>query len=140
MPICLCEYCQKPFNSVSGQKICAACSKEIDEVFTSVRKYIYSTNEQITVAKLVEELGVPEKAVEYLLRQRRLTFGPHQGETGKCRVCGASTSGSALCDKCRAAFSESMKNFAPKDVQRERNTPTGNFKNVHPLMRRDDKD
>ena len=140
MPICVCEYCQNPFNSISGQKICADCSKEIDEVFTTVRKYIYSTSEQVTVAKLVEELDVPEKAVEYLLRQRRLTFGPHQGETGKCSVCGASTYGTALCHKCQAAFSDSMKNFVPKDVQRKQSTSTGYSKQVNPLMRRDDKD
>ena len=140
MPICLCEYCQNPFNSVSGQKICPGCSKEIDEVFTRVRKYMYSTKEQVTVAKLVEELEVSEKAVNYLIRQRRLTFGSHQGGNGKCRVCGAATNGYTLCDKCRASFSESMKNFASENVSRKQNSPTGNNSKYKPLTKRDDKD
>ena len=140
MALCQCEYCENVFNSLSGQKICPRCAKEIDEVFVRVRKYMYSTKEQVTAAKLVEELEVPEKAVSYLIRERRLTFGPRIEGSGRCRVCGAATSGQALCAKCRASFSESMKEFSKEETRRRQNTFTGNFKYVYPLIRRDDKD
>lgn len=140
MAYCQCEYCENLFNSLSGQKICPRCSKEIDEVFVRVRKYMYSTDEQVTVAKLVAELDVPEKAVNYLIREKRLTFGPRLMTSGKCRVCGAPTSGQALCDKCRATFTESMKSFAAEETPRRQNAPSGSFRYVYPLIKREDQD
>jgi predicted amidophosphoribosyltransferase len=138
MSLCQCEYCQKVFNNVGGQKICPACAKEIDEVFARVRKYMYSTSEQVTVTKLVEELGVSEKAVNFLIKEHRLTFGPRVKGGGRCRVCGAPTDGQALCKKCQAAFSESMKEFKAEDARRKQDSTAGKFAN--PMVRRHDQD
>jgi uncharacterized protein (UPF0212 family) len=121
MALCECEYCQNIFNGAGGQKICPNCTKMLDGVFAQARKFMYSTHEKVTVEKLVTELDVPEKAIEYLIRQKRLVIEPRGNGSGRCRICGAPTDGQALCEKCRSVVSSSMQKLeAEKEEKLQR--------------------
>jgi len=119
MALTQCEYCQNVFDNRTGQKICPACTKEIDGVFNRVRKYMYSTDERVTATKLVEELDVPERALDYLIQDGRLILEPHSLNSGKCRVCGAPTDGHSLCSRCKASFSANMKTFEQENLRKQ---------------------
>jgi len=132
MPLFQCEYCGNVFNNVTGQKICPNCSKELDGIFTRIRKYMYSTEELVTAAKLVEELGVSEKAVEYLIRDERLILNRSVKTVGRCKICGAPTSGDSLCEKCRKKFTEGMQKYREEKNQKTERQRSGS---VTPLAR-----
>ena len=121
MALCECEYCHNIFNGANGQKICPDCSKMLDGVFARARKFMYSTHDRVTMEKLVEELDVPEKAIECLIKQKRLVLEPRGTSAGKCRICGAPTDGQSLCDKCRSVVSSSMQKLeAEKEEKMQR--------------------
>lgn len=136
MALCECEYCQNIFNGADGQKICPQCSKMLDGVFARARKFMYSTHERVTVEKLVEELGVPEKAVEYLIREKRLMIEPRGSGTGRCRICGAPTAeGQILCEKCRSTVSASVQELtAERERKKQREQErTGSGRGIKPM-------
>lgn len=135
MPLCECEYCQNVFNSVSGQKICPQCAKEIDEIFARIRKHMYSTSERVTAADLVEELDVSEKAVEYLIREGRLILDRSGKPVGKCRLCGAPTIGDSLCGECRKKFTEGVQKYREEKSQTKSVEPKKTGGSTSPLAR-----
>lgn len=105
-----CALCGKLFSG-SG-KVCADCAKELDEVFTRCRKHIYSTSEPVSVAKLVEDLDVPEDAVNYLVKEGRLSvLAKAMNSTTKCKSCGALSYGQPLCEKCRGKFADNVRKY-----------------------------
>jgi predicted amidophosphoribosyltransferase len=101
MPICVCEYCGKPFNNV-GVKLCPACSKLIDEAYVKVRRYIWQNPKTSDFGSIVEATDVPEKALNYLINKGRIEIASKSGVGHRCRACGKETSGGALCDQCAA--------------------------------------
>lgn len=134
MPLCECEYCQNVFNSIGGQKICPQCAGELDEIFTRIRKYMYSTSDRVTTASLVEKLDVPEKAVDYLIHENRLVLDRQGKAVGKCKICGAPTVGESLCKECRKKFTEGVQKFRQERAQEEKTAPSS-LGSAHPLIR-----
>lgn len=133
MPLCECEYCQNLFNNTGGQKVCPRCAKELDEIFTRIRKYLYSTTERVTTATLVEKLDVPEKAVDYLIREDRLVLDRQGKSIGKCKICGAPTAGGALCEKCQKNFAAGIQKFRQEQAA-EKKTKQARSGSVHPMI------
>lgn len=135
MALCECEYCHNIFNGANEQKICPICSKMLDGVFAQARKYMYSTHERVTVEKLVEELDVSEKAIEYLIKQKRLVVEPRGSSLFKCRICGAPTmDGQTLCEKCRSVVSSSMQKLeAEKEKKQHEQEKMAYGRGIKPL-------
>lgn len=134
MSLCVCEYCQNLFDSMNGQKICPDCVKLMNDTYARIKKYMYTTDERITVAKLVEELGVSEKVVNYLIRENMLVIEKGRAEKGKCSVCGAPTNGERLCSRCRKIFSDSMEKYQSETHrEKKREDPTSKH-GVNPLI------
>jgi hypothetical protein len=100
MPISVCEYCGKPFNTF-GAPLCADCSKLIEESYIKSRKYIYQ-NSKSDFGAIVEATGVTEKALSYLINKGRILVANRQGSGVRCRACGKETSSGQLCDACAA--------------------------------------
>lgn len=141
MAFCQCEYCNKICN-MQGQKLCPECSKELDAIYKKIRKYMYMTGERVTAAKIVEELNVPEKAVDYLIRDSRLVLDRGAKDIGKCKICGATTDGDILCRECRKKFAEGIQKYQKDKVQQKEAVKADKMHYpglVHPLKRnRDD--
>ena len=100
-----CAICGKLFQSL-GTSICPPCSGEVDRDFLAVRDYIYNTQEGVNVNDILENTGVSEKIVLYLMKEGRLSQDDMKIEGYlKCAVCGAPISGGRLCSKCSAVWS-----------------------------------
>ena len=67
MAISSCEICGKPYNDALG-KICAVCSKNVDETYTTVRRYMYKNPENCDFIRIIEDTEVSEKELNYLIK------------------------------------------------------------------------
>ncbi len=136
---CKCDYCGEPFNSF-GPKICGKCSKELDEIFTKVRRYMYSVGGAVTAEQITEELEVPEKAVLYLIETGRIVTTSELGWHDKCGVCGkAVPNGTSMCPTCSKSVLSGLNKFKDdraaellKEIEASKNR-------VRPMMGKDDK-
>lgn len=95
-----CDYCGKVFNS-AGSRVCPECSKLLDEVYMKVRKYIYQDSRSANFSNIVENTGVPEKALSHLINQGRISLGNRMAGGIKCRICGKEAEDGVLCDRCK---------------------------------------
>ncbi len=100
-----CAICGKLFHSL-GTNICAPCSQQADQDFLKVREYIYDKTENVSITDILQNTGVPEKIVLYLMREGRIAQ-KQIAETGKlkCAVCGTAITSGKLCLKCSAVWS-----------------------------------
>ena len=95
-----CDYCGDAFNSF-GAKICGKCSKELDAVFTKVRRYMYATGTAVNVEQITKELEVSEKAVYYMIETGRIVTTAELGWTNRCSNCNKLIpSGATMCPEC----------------------------------------
>ena len=140
MAFCQCEYCKKICN-MQGHKLCPECSKELDGIYKKIRKHMYMTGGRVTAAKIVEELNVPEQAVDYLIRDNRLVLDRGAENMGKCKICGNSTDGDILCRECRKKFADGIQKYQKDRVQQKESVKTDKMHysaSVHPLKRKRD--
>lgn len=101
MALAVCEYCNKPFNSY-GSTICSECGKEIDEAYAKVRRYLYQQPQKADFLSIVENTGVSEKALNYLIKKGHVEIREKGSKAARCRLCGAETTLGALCESCAA--------------------------------------
>lgn len=101
MAICVCELCNKPFTGM-GPGLCRDCIRLVDEVYVKARKFIYQNPEKADFTTIIEEVGLPEKALSYLINKGRLEIANKNGVGVKCRACGKETRGSNICEQCRS--------------------------------------
>lgn len=123
MAISSCEICSKPFNNALG-KICAACSKNVDETYVKVRKYMYQNPKNCDFINIIEDTEVSEKALNYLIKKGRIEVANRPGGGTKCRACGKETSNGAVCDQCMAKI------VAEKMAARESSKPADSHETV----------
>lgn len=114
MALSKCDYCGKPFNSM-GSKVCSDCMQRLDEAFIIIRKYIYQNSVKTDFTAIIENTGVSEKILSYLMNQGRVNIDNTSGKGGKCRVCGSETQSGVLCEQCKQKlFSEQFMSAATK--------------------------
>ncbi len=117
MALSRCEYCGNAFNSF-GSKICRNCTKELDEAYLKVRKFIYQNPDKANFALIVENTEVSEKQLTYLIKQGKINIDNKMGIGNRCRACGAETSAGPLCEQCRMkVLAESLK--VKKDLKND---------------------
>jgi len=75
--------------------------QQLDEAYITVRRHIYRNPERVNFAAVVEETGVAEEMLSYLIDQGRIVLGGDAGGGATCRACGAKTAGGILCERCR---------------------------------------
>lgn len=100
LALCRCEFCGNAFNSF-GSKICADCSKAVDEAYVKIRKYIYQNPGKAHYSTIMEEADVSEKELSYLIKQGKIDIDNKVGIGNRCRSCGVETSVGSLCEQCR---------------------------------------
>lgn len=89
-----------------GEKICAKCAEQADKDFLIVRDYINEAPTGVDVNDILQNTGVSEKIVLYLIREGRLSqCGEIKGCALKCAACGAPIPRGKLCQKCSSAWS-----------------------------------
>ncbi len=107
-----CSICGKLFQSL-GTNVCAPCSEQVDKDFLKIREYIYDTSGDVDVKEIMENTGVAEKTILYLLKEGRLSEKnvTYKGDV-KCAVCGKKINSGKLCAKCSAVWGAESKKIA----------------------------
>lgn len=130
MPLKQCTYCDEYFNGVS--ELCPNCSKSLDEIFAKVKKFIYSSKTEVSIAEITEALDVPEKAVGFLIDKGRLTT-EHIGMDNKCRLCGAPIpSNATYCKDCINIVNKDLGKFK-NEVAELKQAAAKTTKEIQPL-------
>lgn len=117
MSITICEYCGKPFNNPCV-KLCSECSKIIDESYVKARRFIYQNPKASDFIMIVQETGVPEKALSYLINKGRIEISNKPGSGLKCRACGKEIKGGGLCEQCLNKLLSEKKLSSEKEAKK----------------------
>lgn len=115
-----CKMCGQIFNYV-GNMFCGNCLREMDEQFRVIKDLLYK-NPNLTIGQVVEETGVDEKIVFYLLREGRLEMKAASGVL-VCESCGAPIQTGKLCKKCSSELSnalEKIRNRPPEQPDQKK--------------------
>ncbi|WP_430883992.1 MerR family transcriptional regulator [Fusibacter sp. JL216-2] len=95
-----CSKCGRVFQAEEiGQKYCARCSSDEDDMFMQAREYIYD-NPDTNVVEVSEELEIDEDLILKWLRQGRLEL-KGEGVGYPCDRCGKSIKSGRFCDACQ---------------------------------------
>lgn len=123
MALCVCDYCGKAFSSL-GASVCPECMKILDEAYAKTRKYIYQNSNGVNFTDIVENAGIPEKALSYLISQGKIMLGGKSGNRMKCRICGKEAEDGVLCSRCKAKLcSENVFSLSSQRKKPERDKP-----------------
>jgi hypothetical protein len=95
--------------------------QQADEAYVTVRRYIYQHPGKARFADIVQETGVSEKQLNYLIDQGRIVLGDVPGGQARCRVCGTATTGDALCSSCREKLIAAKLLSGPTDGRQTEN-------------------
>ncbi|HBR09408.1 MAG TPA: hypothetical protein DD735_11035 [Clostridiales bacterium] len=128
-----CDYCGKAFCSL-GPPICPECTEILDRAYAKARKYIYQGSGPTNFTDIVNNAGVSEKALSFLIDQGRIVLGGRAWGNGKCRVCGREAKDGVLCGGCREKLSAEKLIFQAVKAEGtlERSAKTG----VLPLIKK----
>jgi hypothetical protein len=74
----------------------------VDETYITVRRYLYQNPKNCEYISIIEDTGVSEKELNYLIKKGRIEVANKPGGAAKCRACGKETSGGSLCEPCMA--------------------------------------
>ncbi|MDD7402699.1 MAG: flagellar protein [Butyribacter sp.] len=94
-----CKKCGKLFN-FTGESVCPACAKEMEEKFFEVREFIYK-NPTANMATVSEEMDIPIQQIKKWVRQERLSFSKDSGISIDCESCGRPILTGRYCKECK---------------------------------------
>lgn len=115
-----CMKCNKLFNYVTGQPICANCRKELDEQFKEVRLYIRK-NPKASIHDVANDCEVDIKQIRQWIREERLSFSADSPIGIECEVCGKNIRTGRFCDGCKADISHNLGRVYEKKEEKEEN-------------------
>ena len=120
-----CKMCGQIYRYI-GSVFCGNCLREMDEQFHAIKELLYK-KPNLTINEVVEETGVDEKIVLYLLREGRLEMKAADGML-VCESCGYPIQSGRLCKKCSADLSsvlEKAKSRQPERIEKKQNEYKG---------------
>ena len=118
-----CKKCNKLFN-YTGDALCPACAKEMEEKFLQVRDYIYK-NPSAPMAVVAEDTEVPIQQIKRWVRQERLGFSKDSGVTIDCENCGKQITTGRYCKDCKNMMTDKFTSFyQEKKPEPKQGTPT----------------
>lgn len=133
MPICVCEFCGKPFNNIAV-KLCAPCSKIIEETYTKTRRFMYQNPTKCNFINIIEEIEVPEKALSYLINKGRIEIANRAGSGAKCRACGKEMNSGSICESCMSKLiSEKLRSSEAKTNDAKKANEVSDKKRIVPI-------
>ncbi|MCH5251851.1 MAG: flagellar protein [Lachnospiraceae bacterium] len=111
MEIVMCKNCGKLFNHISGERICPACQKEIEQKFFEVKKYVRE-NPDIGIQALSKEMDVSVAQIKRWIREERLIFSPDSPVGIPCESCGKTIKTGRYCEACKATLANEIQNVS----------------------------
>lgn len=124
MDIRQCSRCRSLFQ-YRGNQMCPECVRQVDELFTKVRNYIYDHPNALMV-QIINETGADESEIDMWLREGRLILDRNSTPLIKCELCQKPIVSGHYCDDCAVE----MKNTIQSGVEMIGREKTGD-KKVH---------
>lgn len=111
MEIISCKSCGKLFNYISGQRICPACMRKLEDKFTEVKKFVRE-NPHVGISELSEEMKVSVPQINRWVREERLVFSDDSPIGIPCESCGATIKTGRFCNNCKAKLTSDLRSAA----------------------------
>ena len=108
MDVKSCRTCGRLFNYLSGQPVCPACKKKLENKFIEVRDYIRE-NDSATMQQIADDNEVSVKQLKQWVREERLTFTEKSPVGIECESCGAMIRTGRFCEKCKNNMATNLK-------------------------------
>lgn len=128
MNVSNCKSCGRLFNSLSGERICPACQKEMDDKFMQVKEYVLS-NKGASVEQVAKENDVTMKQIRQWIKEERLELSDPLLSGITCETCGKPICTGRYCDACKSSMANSLQSaFAKptaKSPEPKKKTPQG---------------
>ena len=125
-----CKKCRKLFN-YSGDPLCPACAKEMEDKFFEVRQYI-NDNPTATMSVVAEENDIPMQQIKKWVRQERLLFSKESGISIDCESCGKPILTGRYCRECKGKMTDK---FSSVYVEKPAETKQGSKSSSKGKMR-----
>ena len=93
----------------------------MDEQFQAIKELLYK-NPNLTIKEVVDETGVDEKVILYLLKEGRLEMKAASGVL-VCESCGAPIQSGRLCKKCSSQLSSALESVKNRPARQEPERP-----------------
>ena len=110
------------FNYISGQRVCPACQKKLEEKFVEVKKYVRE-NPDVDIKTLSREMEVSVNQINRWVREERLIFSDDSPVGLPCEGCGATIKTGRYCDACKNSLASGLRNAAGLDKKPEPRQP-----------------
>jgi flagellar operon protein (TIGR03826 family) len=104
-----CKMCGALFN-YSGNAVCPACNKKLEEKFVTVKEYIRD-NPTSSISKVAEETEVPVQQLKRWVREERLCFSKDSGVMVQCEKCGKPITTGRYCQECKHSMTQSFESL-----------------------------
>lgn len=125
-----CKKCMKLFN-FTGDPLCPACVKEMEDKFYEVRDYIYN-NPTASMSTVAEENDIPLQQIKKWVRQERLSFSKDSGISIDCEKCGKPILTGRFCKECQRTMADKFSSMyvekAPEGKQGGKSSSKGKMR------------
>lgn len=113
-----CRRCGAVFNSLNGGRLCPACVREDDEVFLTVKEFIYE-NPRATISEVASGLNISITRIKRYLREGRLEIIEKHNLFLECERCGVAIQTGRFCPACMDEFFKDLKKGGDEPVKKK---------------------
>ncbi len=122
MDIRQCSRCRSLFQ-YRGNHMCPECVRQVDELFTKVRNYIYE-HPSALMAQIIGETGAEEADINTWLRDGRLILDKNSAALINCEICQKPIVTGRYCDDCAQEMKNTIQSGADMiDKDKLKKTP-----------------
>ena len=116
MDVRTCRRCGRLFNYLSGDDTCPVCRNKEEDVFKSVKDYLYE-HKGAGFYEVKDALGIEGDLLRKWLREGRIEFA-HGTDSGiVCERCGQPIPSGKYCEKCKAEMAGDLKSVYPEKAK-----------------------
>ena len=108
-----CRRCGRLFNVLSGEDLCPACKKNVDDEFNKVKEYVLE-NKGVSVEKVAKDNDVSMKKIRQWIKEERLELSDPLLSGIVCEKCGKPICTGRYCDGCKSSMANNLKSAFEK--------------------------